>query len=75
MRLKLQIRKGDESLFQGIYEVRDAKSFGAACADAWQRLRAKEFEQASSVGALMDMLDENVLDVLDGAVISFSRAK
>jgi hypothetical protein len=74
MRVRLEIRKDREKLFDKVYNVSDGDGFGAACADAWQRLRTKELERTTSVGAMMDMLDASVLDVLDGAVISVSRA-
>ena len=74
MRIRLEVRKGHENLFRKTYAVSGADGFGAACADAWQQLRTKELERTTSVGAMMDMLDASVLDVLDGAVIAVSRA-
>lgn len=74
MRLKLQIEKDRTALFEGIYEVTDAESFGKACAEAWTQLRARQFGQASSVGALMETLNNNVLDALDKAHIRLSKA-
>jgi hypothetical protein len=74
MKVRLGIHKDGERLFERTYNVAGAEDFGAACADAWQRLRTKELERTTSVGEMMDMLDTSVLDVLDGAVISLSRA-
>jgi hypothetical protein len=54
--------------------VVDAESFGAACADAWAKLREQKFQRATSIGALYDTLDEHLIDVLQGAEISFARA-
>jgi hypothetical protein len=74
MRLKLQIKKEGASLFEGIYEVTDAESFGKACAEAWSQLRLRQFVQATSVGALMETLNNDVLDTIDGADIRLSKA-
>lgn len=73
MKLRLQIRKQKTLLYEGVYEVVDADSFGAACRDAWLKLRAKRMQEATSVGALMDMLDQNVRDDLSGAEISLRK--
>ena len=74
MRLKLQIKKEGVSLFEGIYEVTDAESLGKACAEAWSQLRLRQFGQATSVGALMETLNNDVLDTIDGADIRLSKA-
>ncbi len=73
MNIRLEVHKSDNKLFEGGYAVSDAQSFGHACADIWRQIEAEKFEQATSIGALMDTLGENVLEVLDGAVIRVSR--
>ena len=74
MKIKLRIERGGASLFEGTYDVTDADSFGLACADAWEQIRTRRLDKASSVGALMEMLHQNVLDELQGAQITLSRA-
>jgi hypothetical protein len=74
MKVKLCIRRGGSSLFEGNYEVTDSDSFGRACADAWEQIRTRRLDQATSVGALMDMLNQTVLDELQGAEITLSKA-
>jgi hypothetical protein len=74
MKIRLRIQRGGSSLFEGTYEVTDSDSFGRACADAWEQIRTRRLEQATSVGALIDMLNQNVLDELQGAEITLSRA-
>lgn len=74
MKVKLEVRKTDAKLLEGTYTVTDANSFGKACADLWQRLEAIEFDRASSIGALMEQLGQNASEILDGAMISISRA-
>jgi hypothetical protein len=73
MKVRLEIEKGGTFLFQGAYDVTDADSFGKACADAWTQLRSRRLAQATSVGDLMDRLNQSVLDALDGADISVSK--
>lgn len=69
MKIKLQIAKNGSVLLEGVYDVKGAEDFGRACADVWSQLRSKELAQATSIGAVMDMLDSNVLEVLHGASI------
>ncbi len=73
MKMKLRVRKHAVTLLEGVYEIDDAGSFCEACADLWRKLEAREFERASSVGALMEQLDQDAATVLDGAVIDLSR--
>ncbi len=46
-----------------------------ACADAWEMLRSERLEQATSIGALYDMLNDSVLDLLIGAKLSIQKVK
>ena len=39
MKLKLEITKAGRRLHEGVYEVDDNATFGAACADAWVKIR------------------------------------
>ena len=73
MKVKLEIKKGGTSLFQDAYDVTDAETFGRACADAWSQLRSRRLSQATSVGDLMDMLNQSALDALDGANMTVSK--
>jgi len=73
MQIKLRIERSGSPLFEGTYEITDADSFGHACADAWEQMRTRRLDKASSVGALMDMLHQNVLEELQGAQITLSR--
>jgi hypothetical protein len=74
MKVELRIHKGEAVLYEGIYDVSDADSFGRACADAWKQLHERRLAQASSIGALFDELDQQLLDELDGAEIGLSKA-
>jgi hypothetical protein len=74
MQVRLRITKDGSLLYEKNHEVSDAGSFGAACADAWVKLRERRLGQATSIGALMEHLDDNVLDQLSGAHISLHKA-
>ncbi len=74
MKIKVRLMKDRRTLLENDYEVGDADSFGRACADAFAQLRSRELDSATSVGAMMDMLNRSVLDVLDGATITIDKA-
>ena len=73
MKVELQITKNGTSIYAGAYDVADAESFGKACADAWSKLRQEQLGKESSIGALFEHIDENVLDQLNGAHISLEK--
>ncbi len=73
MKIKLEVLKGRRCLYQGAYEVDDNVSFGAACADVWVKLRELGAAEATSIGALMDTMNDSVLDELDGAEIRLRK--
>jgi hypothetical protein len=73
MKLKLEITKAGRRLHEGVYEVDDNATFGAACADAWVKIREQCAARATSIGALMDTMHESVVDELDGAQIKLKR--
>ncbi len=75
MKIKLQIKNEDGVFYEGTYDIRDAESFGSACADAWEKLRMERLEKATSIGALYDVLNDNVLDLLLGAKLSVEKIK
>jgi hypothetical protein len=74
MKVKLQIVKQDKVLFAGTYDIVDAESFGRACTDVWTQLRQQQFDKETSIGALMEHLENNVLDRLSGAQITVESA-
>jgi hypothetical protein len=74
MKVKLRITKDGAALYEGTYNVADADSFGKACADLWWKLRQQQLAKETSIGAVMERLDNNVLDWLNGAHISLEKA-
>lgn len=73
MKLKIEIVKAGRRLHEDVYEVDDSAAFGAACVDAWVKIREQCAAKATSIGALMDTMHESVVDELDGAQIKLSR--
>jgi hypothetical protein len=73
MQVRLKLEKDGVVLYEHNYDVYDGESFGRACADAWTQLREQRLERASSVGALFEHLNDQLLDELDGARFSITR--
>jgi len=73
MKVTLRITKNGTSIFAGAYDVVDADSFGKACADAWLKLQQQLLDKESSIGALFEHINDNVLDQLNGAHISLDQ--
>ena len=73
MHVKMEVTKAGKRLHEGLYEVDDNASFGAACADIWVKIREQCAAKATSIGALMDTMHESVLDELDGAEIRLRK--
>jgi hypothetical protein len=42
MKVKLRIKSDDSLVYEGAYDIRDAETFGSACADAWEKLRTEQ---------------------------------
>ena len=74
MRVKLKVVKNNIALYEGVYDVSDASSFGKACADTWTHLCERKFETATSIGALYEALDEGVLNDVRGTQILIEEA-
>lgn len=75
MKVRIEVRHGDVRLHENTYEVSDADSFGKACAHAWEQIHAQKEKEASSIGALMEVISENVLDELESAEIRITRIR
>lgn len=73
MNVKLLIQKDGLALYERTYDICDAESFGRACADAWTQLREQRLTKTTSIGALYEALDDELLDGMLGADISLSK--
>jgi hypothetical protein len=70
----LRITKHGTAIYTGTYDIADADSFGKACADAWFKIRQQQMAKESSIGALMEHLENGVIDLLNGAHLNLDRA-
>jgi hypothetical protein len=71
MKDKLSIRKKGATLYEGVHRIADAEDFGRAFADVWTQLQDRRLQKTTSIGALMEVLNEDVVEELDGAQIGF----
>jgi len=73
MKVKFELIKADKRLHEGIYEIDDTESFGAAWKDVWVKARQRWMAKTTSIGDLMDSIHEGVIDELDGARIKLEK--
>jgi len=73
MKVKFEVTKSGKRLHEGIYEIDDNASFGAACADVWVKIREQCAARATSIGDLMDSMHEDVIGELNGAQIKLNK--
>jgi hypothetical protein len=74
MKVRLIIRaRNGIALYEGAHEIVDAESFGGAFADVWARVHDRQLQKSSSIGALMEEINEGVLEDLDSAIIDFQK--
>ncbi len=73
MKVKLSIRKKGATLYEGAHEIIDAESFGRACADVWAHIQDRRLQKTTSIGALMEVLNEDVVEELNGAHIGLDK--
>lgn len=74
MKFALTLTKQEQMLGRHVCEICDAESFAAACDELWTDLERRSLERATSIGDLMENVNEDVFIQLDGAVLSFSKA-
>ena len=73
MKIKLIISKNGGAVYEGVHEITDSESFGRAFADVWAQLQDRRLQKTTSIGALMEVLNEDMLDELNGAQISLEK--
>jgi len=73
MKVRLQIIKNGSPLYSEKHDIAGADQFGKACAEAWWKIRQRQLDKETSVGALMEHLEDNVADLLNGAQIRLER--
>lgn len=73
MKLKLQVEKRGDTLFEDTYSIVDAESFASACTDMFNRLREQRMAAAPNVGQVFEEINEYALDELVDARISLTK--
>jgi hypothetical protein len=73
MRVKLSISRKGQILYEAVNEISDAESFGRAFADVWSQLQDRRLQKATSIGALMEELNEDVLGELNATEIALEK--
>lgn len=75
MKVNLRLTRRGRSLYDGTHDVTDAASFGKAFAEAWLGVQAQKMMTTTSVGQLMDEINDDVLDDLNGAQITLVKVQ
>jgi hypothetical protein len=75
MMINLEIRKSGQVLYSARRPVNDAESFGRIFSELWSTLRTQQFDEETSIGALMDHLDADILNQLNGAEIHLNAER
>jgi hypothetical protein len=73
MKVKLSIGKKGATLYEGVHEITDAEGFGRVFAHVWAQLQDRRLQKTTSIGALMESLNEDVVEELNGAQIGFDK--
>jgi hypothetical protein len=74
MKIELIIRqKSGGLLYEGRHDITDAQSFGQAFVDVWAKVQDQRLQKTTSIGDLMDVLNEDVVEELNGASIGIRR--
>ena len=73
MKIKLTIGRNGAALYEGIHEITDAESFGRAFTDVWAQLQDRRLQKTTSIGALMEVLNDDMVEELNGAQIGLEK--
>lgn len=73
MKMRLQIMKNGSPLYSAIHDIAGAEQFGKVCAEVWGKIRQQRLDKETSIGALLEHLEDNVAELLNGAQIRLER--
>jgi hypothetical protein len=71
LRVKLIVRKEGTALYENIHEIVDAESFGRAFTRVWTQLQNEKLQETTSIGELMEVMNNDLIETLDGTEIQF----
>ena len=66
MKIKLAVKRDKLPICQGVYDVSDAESFGAACSNLWEKMEQRKVAAAKNIGALYESLEDSKAAELRG---------
>ncbi len=73
MKVKLNIKRKGTTLYEGVHEIIDQDSFAAAFADVWREMHRRRLEATTSVGELMEVINDDVVEELSCAEIQLEK--
>jgi hypothetical protein len=73
MKIKLSVTKKGASLYEGVYDIIDSEGFRQAFGDVWAQLQDRRLQGTANIGALMEVLSEDLLEELNGAEIRLEK--
>jgi hypothetical protein len=73
MKIKLSLRKNEATLYEGLHDITDSESFARVCADVWAEMQDRRLQKTTSIGAPMEVLNEDVVEELNGARIGVEK--
>ena len=73
MKFNLKLMKGDDVVYEDRHEAIDAQTFGTSFAAVWASLHDRRLQRTTSVGELMSVINDDVLDDVSGSTIVIER--
>lgn len=74
MKVGISVTKRGAVVYRGVHDIIDQDTFSRAFGEVWREVRQRRLEATTSVGELMDILNDEVLDQLSGAKIEIEKA-
>ena len=73
MKISIKLIKNGLPIYEGVHTITGAQEFGDAFVAVWDALHTRRLERTTSVGELMSVLSEDVLDDINGCSVSIER--
>jgi hypothetical protein len=73
MKARLVIKKNGVVLYEGVHDITDGEAFGQAFAEVWAQMQDRRLQNTTSIGALMEVLNADMLEELNGTQINLEK--
>ena len=73
MKMNLKLVKDGDVIYEGVHDANDAQEFGNAFAAVWDALHDRRSQRTTSVGELMSVINDDVLDDVNGVTVTVER--